>query len=136
MNYKKIKIIPLFFFLTLLITIFIVPFFEFSGLCISKISCEIFSRDYADPLAIITLALFLSSMVLLFSKNNYTHWVKLTLVWIVIVFLVFILSPTEPSGASVPLDPVRDEAVLYVSIPYILISWSIALWGFVKERKK
>jgi len=41
------------------------------------------------------------------------------------------------SGPMMDVFPelARDEMVFFVSIPYIFISWSIALWGLFRKEK-
>ena len=133
MNKKVIK----YSLITLLLSVlFVFLFTIYSTECNGVINCFRYmtlgtpQQYYAVPLIGIAISLL---PYLFLNKIDVWRWCALLIISVPIIFLSIKSIPARGlNELSIPSS--REEAVyLYTSI-FILISWLIALWGFVKGK--
>ena len=137
---KKILVTSLGLFL---LSFAIIPTLQLFDRCQSKViwnTCDIWELGVIRPFSILMLALFFAVLLFVFKVlKTYLTWIRVTFFWLVFTLGLMLLTPTIPqSGPMMDLfpDPARDEVVLFLAIPYVIVSWLIALWGFLKSEKK
>ena len=114
---------------------------DFNG-CGKGLECypRLMGSTIISPFFNTFLALILGTAPFIYLENNslYRTWKKVFFVWLSVVFITLIFGDYSLSseGFGVGMTVVNKEIIYVLSVLFILISWSIALWGFVKERKK
>jgi hypothetical protein len=110
---------------------------DFNG-CGKGIECyeRLFTSGKISTWFVPALAIFLTSSTFLFVKSiTNKFFIKYYLVSIPIIIIGILSTNQNPGGWGVA-TPDREIIAFFLSILFILISWFIALWGYVKGRKK
>ncbi len=76
-------------------------------------------------------------VLLFFLKEKvYKTWQKVAVIALPVVAVLIFLAPTSSSGDYITLGYDREVASMLFSVLFLVVSWSIALWGFVKKCVK
>ena len=73
-------------------------------------------------------------MFIFVTESLYKLWLKLTYVAIILFVLSVLFTEVNPSGWGLS-NASREVELFFVGSVYVLISWLIALWGFLKKGK-
>lgn len=136
----KINIIILF----LSVGCFLFGFFlampEKNNLCeLGALNCvEFFSEKVAQPLILISLFLFLISLILLFTKPEvFKTWSKFAIFAIPLIALFIISTPVQCGGGYIGMCLNKEMASIFSSIGFFIISLLIIIFkSYFKKHHK
>jgi len=139
MNIKKITIGSFFIFIVAAFVLFLIHAFDSCRMFFSWSTCHLWEIGLVRPLGVIAFAVCVSSLpYFLVTQKIYQIWFRFGLSWMLLTLLLLTLSPVNTkSGPMMDLfsDSPRDETALFLAIPFVVISWLIALWGVVRKGK-
>jgi len=111
---------------------------DFNG-CGKGLECysRLLSSTKISPLFNTFLALLLSVIPFVFLKNNFFKtWRKLIIPVFALLFIVLIFTNDQSeSGFGYSTDVPKKNLIYFAAPLIVLISWLIALWGFLKNEK-
>lgn len=137
MNPKKIVVFSIIGIVAVYIYAFVI---DFNG-CGKSLDCypRLMGSTLISPFFNSFLALTLSTFPFIFLKNIdlYKTWEKIFYIWLSLTLIILIFGEYSPSGGGfgVTVSVTNKEVVYILSIFFILISWLIAFWGYVKRNK-
>ena len=110
---------------------------DFNG-CGNSLFCHrrLFTSGIISVWSFPFLSVFISSLTFYFVKFITDRFVvKYYLICIPIMTFFIVSTPMRASGGWGLSSPNREDVAFGLSILFVLVSWLIAFWGFVKGRK-
>lgn len=112
---------------------------EKNGLCgQSTFDCiELFSEKLAQPLVLMSLSLFITSIFLFFTKPEvFKTWSKFALVAIPLLALWIINTPVSCGGGYINMCFDKESASLFSGVGFFVISLMLIVYKSFKLRTK
>ena len=81
-------------------------------------------------------ASLISLFLFLVNDNIFKKWLIFSLVWLVLSFILILVTPEYSGGWGPNFNPDRETVSIWMGVLFVIISLVLIIWQSVKERKR